>query len=205
MKQILIGGLAGAIVYFVWGMLAWMLLPLHGPTIGGLPNEAEVTSTLKGAGLETGVYVIPWSDNEADWSDPESEFMRNHQSGPLYSIYYHQSGAEPMSSGVMIGGFVIDLLAAMLAACLLSGAVSGCCRSYWQRVGFVAGLGIFVALVGHASYWNWMSFPTDYTIAFVVDVVAGWTLAGLVIAAFVRPQANEDATANAESSNIPDA
>ena len=51
------------------------------------------------------------------------------------------------------------------------------------------GLGIFVALVGHASYWNWMRFPTDYTIAFIVDVIVGWTLAGLAIAAIVRPEA----------------
>ena len=36
----------GAIVYYVWGMLAWMALPLHTPTIAGLPNEAEITNVL---------------------------------------------------------------------------------------------------------------------------------------------------------------
>ena len=92
-----------------------------------------------------------------------------------------------MGPGVMLGGFAIDLLASLLAACLLSSAVSGCCKSYASRVGFVTGLGIFVGLVGHASYWNWMHFPQDYTLMFIVDVVVGWTLTGLVIAAIVRP------------------
>lgn len=189
MKQVAIAGSAGAVVFYAWGMLAWMALPLHEPTIAGLPNEGAVTDALKAQSLETGVYIAPWSDDMADMSDPNSAFMRNHVSGPIYSIYYQREGAVPMGPSVMLGGFVIDLLAATLAACLLSSAVSGCCRSYASRVGFVMGLGIFVGLVGHASYWNWMHFPLDYTIAFIVDVVIGWTLTGLVIAAIVRPRA----------------
>ena len=93
-----------------------------------------------------------------------------------------------INRSVLAGGFVIDLLAALLAACLLSSVSIDAGRSYARRVGFVIGLGIFVALIGHASYWNWMHFPTHYTIAFVIDVVIGWTLAGLVIAAIVRPR-----------------
>jgi hypothetical protein len=189
MKQVAIAGIAGAVVYYVWGMMAWMVLPLHLPTIAGLPNESAITDALKAQSLETGVYVIPWSSDAADMSDPNSTFMKNHASGPIYSIYYQREGAVPMGPSVLLGGFVIDLLAATLAACLLSSAATGCCRSYASRVGFVLGLGIFVGLIGHASYWNWMNFPLGYTLAFVADVVIGWTLAGIVIAAIVRPGA----------------
>jgi hypothetical protein len=84
-------------------------------------------------------------------------------------------------------GFVIDLMGSLLAVCLLS-SVGPCGNSYWCRVGFVAGLGVFVAIMGHLSYWNWMHFPLGYTLAFMVDVTVGWTLAGLAIAALVRPQ-----------------
>jgi hypothetical protein len=162
-------------------------LPLHSPTVAGLPNEGEVTDSLKAQDLESGVYIVPWSSDPADMNDPNSTFMRNHASGPIYSIYYHREGLTPMAPSVLLGGFVIDLLAATIAARLLSSAVTGCCRSYASRVGFVFVLGIFVGLVGHASYWNWMHFPLDYTLAFIADVVIGWTLAGLVIAAIVRP------------------
>ena len=95
-----------------------------------------------------------------------------------------------MNAGVLGTGFVIDLLAALLAACLLS-SIGPCGRNYWCRVGFVTGLGIFVALVGHLSYWNWMHFPLGYTVAFMIDVTVGWLLAGLAIAAIIRPPTDE--------------
>ena len=186
MTRIIVGGVAGAVVYFIWGMLAWMVLPLHTPSMHGLNAETEITKALTNEGLETGVYVAPWTNDESDWQDPDSEFMQRHTAGPIYSIYYQRDGSAPMNASVLTGGFVIDLLAALLAARLLS-CVGSCGGQYLSRVAFVAGLGIFVALVGHASYWNWMHFPWDYTVAFMVDVAVGWTLAGLAIASFVRP------------------
>ena len=92
-----------------------------------------------------------------------------------------------MGSSMLLGGFIIDLLAAMLAAALLS-CTGACCRGYGARVGFVFGLGVFTALIAHGGYWNWMYFPLDYTIAFMIDVAVGWLLAGLAIAYFVRPK-----------------
>jgi hypothetical protein len=59
-------------------------------------------------------------------------------------------------------------------------------------------MGIFTALIGHVSYWNWMNFPLDYTVAFVIDNVVGWTLAGLVIAAIVTPTVCAPKTAEAD-------
>ncbi|GIW82346.1 MAG: hypothetical protein KatS3mg105_4153 [Gemmatales bacterium] len=187
MSRILIAGFLAAIVLFIWGMAAWMVVPLHTPTIAGLPNEAEITKLLKDQNLQTGVYLAPWSDNEADWSNPESAWMKNHLAGPLYSIYYQKEGAAPMNAGVLLGGFIINLLSALLAAWLLSCAAAGSCSSYWQRVGFSAGLGILVGLFGHGNFWNWGHFPADYTFAFIIDDLVGWTLAGLVLAGLVRP------------------
>ena len=190
MTRIIIAGVVGAVVYYVWGMLAWMAVPLHTPTIHALPAEQTIVDALKIQHLETGVYVAPYSENAADMSDPESEFMKRHTAGPIFSVYYQREGAEPMNAGVLGTGFVIDLLAALLAACLLS-SIGPCGHSYWCRVGFVTGLGIFVALVGHLSYWNWMHFPLGYTVAFMIDVTVGWLLAGLAMAALIRPPTNE--------------
>ncbi len=187
MTRILVAAGLGAVVYYIWGMLAWMALPLHTPTVGGLPDETAVTSLLKEQDLKTGVYTAPMWETEADMGDPESAFSQNHLAGPIYSIYYHREGMVPMGPKVLLMGFVIDFVAALLVAMLLSCAASGCCQSYGYRVGFVVGMGIFTALIGHVSYWNWMNFPLDYTIAFVIDNVVGWTLAGLVIAAIVKP------------------
>jgi len=190
MARIIAAGVVGAVVYYVWGMLAWMAVPLHTPTLNALPAEQAIVDALKAQSLESGVYVTPFAADPADMGDPESEFMQKHNAGPIFSIYYQKEGAVPMNAGVLGIGFVIDLLGAMLAACLLS-SIGPCGRNYWCRFGFVAGLGIFVALVGHLSYWNWMHFPLGYTMAFVIDVTVGWSLAGLAIAAIVRPQTDE--------------
>jgi hypothetical protein len=35
--------------------------------------------------------------------------------------------------------------------------------------------------------WIWMHFPADYVFTVVADLTIGWTLAGLAIAAMVKP------------------
>jgi hypothetical protein len=96
MLRIILAGIVGAAIYYVWGMAAWMVLPLHTSSMAGLPNQEAIATALQGQDLQTGVYMIPWSDNEDDWQDPESEFVQNHRAGPLATIYYTQEGSEPM-------------------------------------------------------------------------------------------------------------
>jgi len=202
MARIITAGVAGAVVYFIWGMLTWIAIPLHGPTIKALPAEQGIVDALKAQKLESGVYVAPYAAEPADMSDPKSTFMKNHVAGPIFSIYYQEKGTAPMNPGMLAGGFVLNLLAAILAACLLS-SVGPCAQNYWCRVGFVTGLGIFVALVAHLNYWNWMYFPLGYTVAFVVDVTVGWSLAGLAIAAFVQPATNVSNPTNVDLETKP--
>lgn len=196
MGRIITAGVVGAIIYFVWGMLAWMVLPLHGPTVAALPEERAVADSLKAQNLESGVYIVPNTTDPEAMSNPESEFTKNHLAGPIFSIFYRKEGATPMAGSVLFGGFIIDLLAATLAAALLS-CTGACCRGYGARVGFVMGLGVFVALIAHGGYWNWMYFPTGFTIAFMVDVTIGWLLAGLAIAFFVHPKQEASTTPQA--------
>ena len=93
-----------------------------------------------------------------------------------------------MSMSVLGIGFLTDFFGAAIVAPLLFCALGGCCcQSYLQRVGLVTALGLFLALLGHVAYYNWMHFELSYTLVFVVDVVVGWFLAGLVIAAIVKP------------------
>src|SRR5947207_2767946 len=58
-KKILLGGVVGGIVLFIWGALAWMVLPLHTPHVKTLPNESAVTAAIKGNVTETGLYFFP--------------------------------------------------------------------------------------------------------------------------------------------------
>ncbi len=60
-------------------------------------------------------------------------------------------------------------------------------RAIAGRVLFVTLLGIFGFATVSVPYWNWYGFPTDFTLAEAIDHVVGWFLAGLVLAAIVRP------------------
>jgi hypothetical protein len=74
-------------------------------------------------------------------------------------------------------------VAALLAAFVLSQVWSG----YPMRVLVVTLMGIFGFASISVSYWNWYGFPTDFTAGEAITEIVGWFLAGLVMAAIVRP------------------
>jgi hypothetical protein len=190
MVRVVLARITGAFVAFAWGMVAWMVLPLHTPSVRSLSNEQAIVDAMLAQDAEAGFYEVPNYPGSKDRGEDgfgaaEKSFVERHREGPLATIIYQPEGEEPMAPPVMFGGLMINFVSATLAAALLSGA--SCCQRYWQRVVFVACLGLFAALVTHLSYWNWMRFPLDFTLAMMVDVVAGWTLVGLAMAAIVRP------------------
>ena len=60
---------------------------------------------------------------------------------------------------------------------------------FGSRVLFVALLAGFVALQSRLLDWSWWRFPLDYSLVAALDLVVGWTLAGLVLAWRVKPAA----------------
>jgi hypothetical protein len=192
MKYVPLAGFAGAIVVFSWNMVSWMATPLHERSVRALTDEASVVQALRSQDVETGFYVVPGLPAEhAAWTQAEHEtrlaqWLERHRQGPLVSIFVSVDGAEPMTPTVLVTGFVIDFIAASFAAFILWLSL-GRCQDYLARVGLVALLGVFAATVCHLSYWNWMRFPLDHTLAMFVDVVVSWILAGLIIGALIRP------------------
>jgi hypothetical protein len=81
--------------------------------------------------------------------------------------------------------FGIDVAACILAALLLSAAV-GAGLNYFQRLFFVTVLGLLSALVVNVPQWNWYAFPAEFTLARVVEHMAGFFIAGILIAALIR-------------------
>ena len=186
MFRVVAAAFVGALIYFVWQMLTWMVLPIHGPTVAPLPDQVAMREFLATQNMETGVYIVPFADGP-EMADPDSEFNKFHAEGPLFSMYFRKEGAQPMSPSLLAFGFLNDIAAALIVALMLRCA-SGCCGSYINRVLFVTGFGVFLALTGHVSYLIWIRFPMDYSMMFVLDAVFGWFLAGLAIAAIVRGQ-----------------
>ncbi len=195
MGRILLATLLGAVVLFAWGMAAWMVLGLHDSSIHKIPDESAVATHLQQQGLRTGVYIYPGMPTRADAQAPgfdrekaEAEFMQRHEQGPIFTVFFKSEGQKVMGPNTMAGGWAINLITVFIAASLLSAASRGG-MTYIQRVGIVMMMGIFAALLGHGSLYVWMLFPLDWTLAMMVDMALGWTLVGLVLAAFIRPQA----------------
>jgi len=185
MKPILIAGVVGGLVLFVWGFLSWAVLPWHNATMPNLPNEEAVIETLSASITATGVYQFPGMPaNEADTQAWTEKFKR----GPYGMLVYTVEGANPMSPKPFIGGLILNFISATLVAYLLSLAANKL-SGYNQRVTFVALIGVFAALVSHITAWNWMYIPTGYSLVMAADIVIGWLLAGLVIAWRMKPAA----------------
>ena len=190
--RILLGGVLGAVVLFVWGFLYWavlsgMLLPYNHMT-----DEGAVMDVLRENLPETGVYWFPMPQHDPDATKEEKKaateaWMEKHQEGPFGTVIYHTEGHKAMAPSTLVKGFVINFVSALLASILLCCA---CGRTgYAGRVAFVLGLGLFIAVSVHLIAWNFMDNPMGFTLLKIGDSVVGWLLAGLVIAAVVKPRA----------------
>jgi hypothetical protein len=82
--------------------------------------------------------------------------------------------------------FLSELVEAIVAAWLLAQAAIA---SYGARVGFVTGIGVVGSILAEAPYWNWYSFPLDYSLANAVLQVVGFFVAGVVMAWYLKPRA----------------
>jgi hypothetical protein len=191
MKSILIGGLVGAVIIFVWSFLAWGVIPLHTSTMRNVANEDTLITVMRSSMDTKTVYLFPGMPPNVPGMTAEQqeaamkEWEKKYEKGPTGMIFYDPKGSSPMMPVQMVVGFIICFLSAALAGWLLtrSTAISS---GYIARVMYCGVLGIFISLVAHLTNWNWMGYPLDYTIAMTVDTIISWLLAGCGIAAIVK-------------------
>jgi hypothetical protein len=186
MKRILIGGIVGGIVVFVWGFVSHVVLPLGHTGLRSLPGEEPVLAALSASVTDAGLYFFPGMDLEHEQTpEEEAAWTERYRTGPTGLIVYRPVGGEPMSPVQLVTELVSGTLAALVAAAVLSLTAA----SYGKRVLAVASLGLFAWLALSVSYWNWYGFPTPFIAAEGIDQVVGWLLAGLVMARIVPPAA----------------
>jgi len=187
-KQFLLATVVGGIVYFLWTAVSWMALPLHDATMHDIPNEPAVLDALQASIDGKGVYFFPaFPEPAQDASVTEQQreaWADKHRAGPVGLLVINPGGAEPMPPTTFLRGLLIDfLMAAVVAATLVYTRPS----RYVYRVAVPIAFGLFAALAGPITLNNWMHYPIDYALAGALDPVIGWTLAGLAMAAIVKP------------------
>jgi hypothetical protein len=103
----------------------------------------------------------------------------------VYGIRYAGFGHE--AAGRMLAiDLVCALIAPLLAAWLLALAAERVLASYWRSVGFVAFLGLFVAIVADMHEHGIGGYPLPEAGLVAAYRGISWLLCGLVIAWLVR-------------------
>ena len=188
--KILLAGVLGGIVMFIWTSIAHMALPLGEAGIREIPNESAALSTMQSnIGENTGLYIFPGLGVSKDASRQEKSEAMKHMSekmaaNPSGILMYHAPG-RPFALGKSLGiEFGTELLESILVVFLLAQTRIG---SFPGRVGFVLVAGILAAISTNVSYWNWYGFPCVYTVSYMLIQIVGFLLVGIV-AALVLPK-----------------
>jgi len=183
--KILLAGILGGIVMFIWTSIAHMALPLGEAGLGEIPNESTVLSAMQSnIGEQTGLYVFPGRGLGKNATRQEKEEAMKHMSekiatNPSGILMYHAPG-RPLSLGKLLGvEFGTELLEAILVVLLLAQTRIA---SFAGRVGFVLVAGILAAIATNVSYWNWYGFPCVYTASYMLIQIVGFFLVGIVAA-----------------------
>ena len=187
MKKILLAGVVGGLLMFIWSAVAWMAIPLHTSTIGSMANEEAVINAMKSGMDRKAVYMFPAKPAPGNQAALDA-WTKRYQEGPTGTVIYNPAGFSGLMVSEMGIGLVDCILTAMLAAWFLSRSTAAK-SGYFARVMFCGSLGLFICLAVHIVNWNWMFYPVDYTTAWVADTLIGWVVGGIGIAAFVKTAA----------------
>jgi hypothetical protein len=180
MKKVLLPGILGGLLVFVWSAISHMLLPIGAMGFKWLPNnEGPVLEAMKSNIQEPGLYFMPGHDMSRE---PTAEEMRKYEEGPTAFLVYNPTGEKAMSPWQLVRQALFDILCGLIAAFIISATVA----SLTTRVIMVMLMGLFAWLAISAPYWNWYRFPAAFTIGEGLDSVIGWLLAGFLIAWMIQ-------------------
>ena len=184
MKTI-IAALIGGVLLFVWGFVAHVMLPFSEKALKPVPNEAAVVDVLRGNVTENGVYVVPHLNYMQASEAEQQAYADKVAHGPSALMVVRTGGVSMDMKRELPMEFLSNVLAALVAALAVGGLGI---RSYGARVGTLFAFGVVAWLSISVSQWTWYGFSTDFLISDLVDQWGGWLLAGLGMAAVLKPR-----------------
>jgi len=182
--RILLAGILGGVVMFIWNFVAHDLLPLGEMGVRLIPNEDAVTSVLQmNLGDNSGFYVFPSGGltpgatrEQKQVAMKKAEEQMAAGAGGVLIYRPKRIFNFPKRLGIE---FATEVIESLLAVFLL--AQTGI-RGFGGKVGFIFTAGILAAIVTNVPYANWYGFPKDFTLAQMVMTVVGYLLIGIVAA-----------------------
>ena len=179
--RVLVAGLIGGILMFVWGVVAHMALGLGEVGLRLPTNENIALSGLpQGLGGEPGVYLLPALDPKkmGDAAEVRTYSIKAIRS-PYAFVVYQPQGTDMTRMGPQIGRqWASDTLGGLALAFVMGLAGLG----FRRRLAVAAAAAVFAWLGTTLPYWNWYRFPLDFTLAALAEQLIGWLIAGAAMA-----------------------
>jgi hypothetical protein len=182
--RILLAGILGGVVMFIWSFIAHDLLPIGELGIKIMPNEDAVTSALQAnLGDTPGFYMFPSGGLTPDATREQKhaampKIVEQMASGAAGVLIYNPKRVFNFPKRLVIE-FVTEVVLTILAAFLLAQtSITG----FACRIGFFLVVGILAAIATNVPYWNWYGFPKVYTFGLMLTEIVAFFLAGIVAA-----------------------
>ncbi len=186
-KKIIFAGLVGGIVVFLVSGFFHMATNLGEYGIKTLPNEESTLSVMRTSIPESGLYLFPAADMSQGRSPAsQAAHLEKYKTGPVGIMAYSREGGEFSFGKLLLIQFLLGLAGALFLAWILGVTVGA--TTYVSRVLIVFVASLFAACIYALPYWNWYRFPLSYTVAYVATWSVSWLIAGLVMAAMIKPR-----------------
>ncbi|HKD80944.1 MAG TPA: hypothetical protein VKH81_14705 [Candidatus Angelobacter sp.] len=184
--KIVIAGILGGIVLFIWGGIWHEVLPFQLNGLRSLPTEQALET--KGKLTDAGVYVspgyaVPDSASFAARLHSMRELARTRTNEPRQFLVYHPV-ARPITARPFVVEFFTNIVQALIAGFLVAQARL---QRYSSRLGFIVVLGLLASITTNISFSNFYGFPVGFITTNIIFVAIGYFLIGLVVAAMVKP------------------
>jgi|SRR5947209_325411 len=180
--RILLAGLLGGVVLFIWNFVAHDVLPLGELGVKTMSTEDAVTSALQtNLGDNPGFYIFPTGglvpNATGEQKKAAMKKMEEQMASNAFGVLVYRPKRVfnfPKRLGIQ---FATDLAEALLAVFLLAQTrIAG----FGGKVGFVLTAGILAAITTNIPYANWYGFPKDFTLGQILTQVIGFLLVGII-------------------------
>ncbi len=184
--RFILGVLIAGAALFMWGFVYWTISPFSKSVIQTFETGTEeaLATSLKTHIGKSGVFVAPKPPE--DFSDvPGVEaFGERHRQGPVYMLFYHQDGLEPMSMSTLVYGFLHAVLIALVAGLVLVAAGP---PRYLNRVMLIFWIAVFGSVWADLGNVLWWHHPWNFCCLQMGYHMVGGLIIGVILAGLVRP------------------
>jgi hypothetical protein len=183
--RVILAAIVGGLLLFFWGFVAHMLLPFSEQAMKPVPNEAALLEAVGANVTESGVYFIPHMNYKTASEAEQKAYADKVANGPSGLLVLRTGGVSMDMKKELPMELLSNVLAALVAALAVAGLGA---RGYGGRVGTIFAFGVVAWLSVSVSQWTWYGFSTEFLISDLVDQWGGWLVAGLGMAAILKPR-----------------